>query len=392
MNSFINKAHKKASTMSEEGLRSLVESLFNEYSLLDAMVDSITDGIILLDAKNRVIKVNKSMFLILGLPIFNKKSMLRLNNIKNIFQDDAIRAFVEATILNQKKCEKKEFLVLQNAESKYIELSILPLVKNKKIIGSIIIVSNITERKIAELNAQRLEHLSRLTTLLASISHEVKNPLAAISIHVQLLEKMLIGNKDFFNEKSKKHFNVIKEEIERLNKIVVDFLFTVRPIKFEIASVNINALFNSLIDTFSEEFNSYNIKIILELQESMPLLQGDERFLRQAIMNIMINAKEAMAKKGGQLRIRGHVKDESLILEISDSGDGIPKSLLNKIFEPYFSTKDGGSGLGLTLTYKVITEHGGSITLHSKKDVGTTFKIMLPIVRGNAQLLLSCNK
>lgn len=392
MNSFINKAFKKASVMSEEGLRSLVENLFSEYSLLDSMVDSITDGIILLDAKNTVIKVNKSMFLILGLPMLDKKSMLRLNNIKNIFKDEAIRTFVETTIVNQKKCEKKEFLVLHNAENKYIELSILPLVRNKKIIGSIIIVSNITERKIAEFNAQRLEHLSRLTTLLASISHEVKNPLAAISIHVQLLEKMLIGNKDFFNEKSKKHFSVIKEEIERLNKIVVDFLFTVRPMKFEMTSVNINALFNSLVETFTEEFSSYSIKIALQLQNNMPLLQGDERFLRQAIMNIMINAKEAMSKNGGVLKITGHVEEEHLILEISDEGDGVPKSLVNKIFEPYFSTKDGGTGLGLTLTYKVITEHGGSISVHSNKPVGTTFKITLPIVRGNTQLLLSCNK
>ena len=383
MNNFINKAVKKSFKMNEVQLRSLVQNIFDEYSLLDSMIDSLNDGVIILDANNKVIKVNKALFL-----IFNAKIGENIN-IEEIINDDEVNKFINFTILNQEKCTNKEFFIQGKDENQYISLSILPLVSNKKIHGTIIIISNITEKKINEIKTQRLESLARLTTAAASISHEIKNPLAAISIHVQLAKKNIASNEDVFNEKMKKHFSVIEEEIDRLNKIVVDFLFAVRPIKFEFRMVNINAVITSILDTFQDEFAMYNIQIKKILDESLPLLQGDERFLRQAFINIIVNSKHAMMKDGGVLNISTSREENVVVVLISDSGAGIPHNILNKIFEPYFTTKETGTGLGLTMTYKVIKEHGGDIHVYSDFGKGASFKISLPIMNDKSILLIT---
>lgn len=383
MNNFINRAVKKSSKMNEVQLRSLVQNIFEEYSLLDSMIDSLSDGVVILDGNNKVIKVNKALF-----SIFNAKLSENIN-IEEIIDDDEINNFINYTILNQEKCSGKEFFIQKKDQNQYISLSILPLVSNKKIHGTIIIISNITEKKIDEMRRQRLESLARLTTAAASISHEIKNPLAAISIHVQLAKKNIVANENVFNEKMKKHFSVIEEEIDRLNKIVVDFLFAVRPIKFQFRMLNINTIITSIVDTFQDEFEKYNIQIKKALDESLPPLQGDERFLRQAIINIIVNSKHAMLKDGGVLSISTSKEENMVVVLISDSGDGIPHEILNKIFEPYFTTKDSGTGLGLTMTYKVIKEHGGDIHVYSDLGNGASFKISLPIVNDKSILLIT---
>ena len=383
MNNFINKAVKKSSKMNEVQLRNLVQSIFDEYSLLDSMIDSLNDGVVILDANNKVIKVNRALFLIFSVQVSE------CSNIEEIIDDNEINNFINFTILNQEKCSGKEFFIQKKDENQYISLSILPLVSHKKIRGTIIIISNITEKKVNEIKTQRLESLARLTTAAASISHEIKNPLAAISIHVQLAKKAIVSNENIFNEKMKKHFSVIEEEIDRLNKIVVDFLFAVRPIKFEFRLLNINTIISSIVETFEDEFASCMIQIKTELDETIPLLRGDERFLRQAFINIIVNSKHAMVETGGLLYISTNKEENAVAVLISDNGCGIPHNIVNKIFEPYFTTKDCGTGLGLTMTYKVIKEHGGDIHVYSDLGKGTSFKVLLPIMNDKNILLIA---
>ena len=167
MNSFIYKAIKKTNKMNEEGLRSLVMCLFNEYSLLEAVLDSITDGVAILDEHNKIVSINKNLSIILG------SSVEKESSIEDIF-DEEVKHFVQAVIQSEEKCKDKEFNIQIRGERKYVSLSILPLVKHKKIIGTIIIISDITERKMAEIKTQRLESLARLANVAASISRNKK--------------------------------------------------------------------------------------------------------------------------------------------------------------------------------------------------------------------------
>lgn len=383
MREFMRKAIKKSQRMNEVQLKNFVKLITDEYSILDAVMDSLSDGVIAVNAENKIVKYNRAAERILESNLCDSQE----ENIWEYINEKKIADFISSVIQNERGETTAEFNLLNEDKSKFIDVSVLPLVKEKKINGTIILVADVTEKRNEEIKTHRLESLARLTNVAATVAHEIKNPLAAISIHLQLLKKNFTACNLAINQKAQKHISIIEEEIERLNKIIVDFLFAVRPLKFEFALVDINALLNNLHETFLCEFNNYGISLSLDLQKDLPLIRGDERFLRQAFMNVITNARAAMPN-GGFLDITTRLNQDMVSASISDSGQGISTENLNKIFEPYFTTKNDGTGLGLTMTYKVIKEHGGDIHVYSDYGMGTTFKFLLPIARYGSMLML----
>lgn len=382
MREFMRKAIKKSETMNESQLKNFVKLIADEYALLDSTMDSLQGGVIVVNKNNKIIRSNRTAARIL-------ESHLSDSQEKNVWEyvnEIPVRNFIAAAIQNESGRISKEFNLCTDDKTKYIEVVVLPLVKEKKIKGTVITIYDITEKRKEEIKTRRLESLASLTNVAAAVAHEIKNPLAAISIHLQLLKKMPAEKTSC--EKAKKHIFVIEEEIERLNKIVVDFLFAVRPLKFEFAPVDVNSVLKNLCETFFDEFEGKGITMSLNLAENLPKIQGDERFLRQVFMNILTNAGAAMPS-GGFLDITTNAKTDFITVMVSDSGQGILPENLNKIFEPYFTTKHDGTGLGLTIAYKIIKEHGGDISVYSDFGMGTSFRFMLPIVRRGFNLLLS---
>ena len=383
MREFMRKAIKKTETMNESQLKNFVKLIADEYALLDSTMDSLQGGVIVVNKNNKIIRSNRTAARIL-------ESHLSDSQEKNVWEyvnEIPVRNFIAAAIQNESGRISKEFNLCTDDKTKYIEVVVLPLVKEKKIKGTVITIYDITEKRKEEIKTRRLESLASLTNVAAAVAHEIKNPLAAISIHLQLLKKITVNNAPA-EEKTKKHIFVIEEEIERLNKIVVDFLFAVRPLKFEFAPVDVNSVLKNLCETFFDEFDGKGITMSLNLAENLPKIQGDERFLRQVFMNILTNAGAAMPS-GGFLDIATNAKTDFITVTVSDSGQGILPENLNKIFEPYFTTKHDGTGLGLTIAYKIIKEHGGDISVYSDFGMGTSFRFMLPIVRRGFNLLLS---
>ncbi len=383
MREFMRKAIKKSETMNESQLKNFVKLIADEYALLDSTMDSLQGGVIVVNKNNKIIRSNRTAARIL-------ESHLSDSQEKNVWEyvnEIPVRNFIAAAIQNESGRISKEFNLCTDDQTKYIEVVVLPLVKEKKIKGTVITIYDITEKRKEEIKTRRLESLASLTNVAAAVAHEIKNPLAAISIHLQLLKKITVNNAPA-EEKTKKHIFVIEEEIERLNKIVVDFLFAVRPLKFEFAPVDVNSVLKNLCETFFDEFDGKGITMSLNLAENLPKIQGDERFLRQVFMNILTNAGAAMPS-GGFLDIATNAKTDFITVTVSDSGQGILPENLNKIFEPYFTTKHDGTGLGLTIAYKIIKEHGGDISVYSDFGMGTSFRFMLPIVRRGFNLLLS---
>ena len=387
MREFIRRALRKLPRMNDSQLRSFIQLIADDYALFDAMMDSLTSGVIILDSNHTIVKTNRAASRILGIPLSeNPERPLWLS-----ISDAKLADFIHTMIKNEEARTAEEFIIVADESNQYIELSVLPLVKEKKVRGTIITVEDITQRKCEEINNRRLENLASLTNLAAAVAHEIKNPLAAISIHVQLLRKNFKACNLEINEKAQKHLDVVQEEIERLNKIVVDFLFAVRPLQCEFAPVKVNDLIRNLLMTFQEAFSAAGILLDAQLDNELPVIQADERFLRQALMNILTNAKAAMTPAGGELSLITRFDEENVYISISDTGKGIPPDVLHKIFEPYFTTKPEGSGLGLTMTYKVIKEHGGDIQVHSEVGKGTRFTLILPVIRSEKRLLLEAH-
>ena len=282
MREFMSRALRKLPRMSDSQLRSFIQLIADDYVLFDAMMDSLTSGVIILDSNHGIIKTNRAASRILGIPLSESAERPLWLSIS----DTKLADFIHTVIKNEEAKTAEEFVIVADEGNRYIELSVLPLVKEKKVRGTIITIEDITERKREEIDKRRLENLASLTNLAAAVAHEIKNPLAAISIHVQLLRKNFKACNLEISEKAQKHLNVVEEEIERLNKIVVDFLFAVRPLQCEFAPVSVNDLIRNLLITFQEEFAAAEITFLPQLDDTVPVIQADERFLRQALMNI----------------------------------------------------------------------------------------------------------
>jgi signal transduction histidine kinase len=183
-----------------------------------------------------------------------------------------------------------------------------------------------------------------------------------------------------------KYLGVVNEEIDRLNRIVVDFLFAVRPMNMDFREGNINVLIEELTEFVRYELEDANIKCVLDLEKDLPRTGFDERYMKQALLNLIKNAQAAM-DRGGTLTIKTEYRDGQIDILVVDTGIGIPDANLSKIFEPYFTTKETGSGLGLTLVFKIVREHRGEITVKSREGKGTRFKITLPIPQKERRLI-----
>ena len=382
MREFIRRALQKTSRMNGEQIQSLLTMITEEYEMLDAVLDSLGTGLLICDAYHVVVQNNKAATRILPMDYHDYQE----RPVWACIHDPEISAFVEETIEKKETVTAREFPLNDEHTPKILSLSVMPLVKSKQVRGTIIMIDDITDKKKEELKNRRLESLASLTNLAANVAHEIKNPLGSISIHVQLVRKAVERLTGADTCSICKYLDVVDEEMERLNKIVVDFLFAVRPISFEFTALNINELIQDLAQFLAGEFEQAGISIDLDLAKDIPQIQGDERFLRQMLINLLKNAKAAM-EGGGIARLATRFDDETIRITVEDTGTGIPDEVLNKIFEPYFTTKIDGTGLGLTMVYKVVKGHGGDITVQSRPSLGTRFTIQLPIYRRAQKML-----
>ncbi|MDR1506421.1 MAG: PAS domain S-box protein [Treponema sp.] len=401
MRQFTTRAVQKLTKLPPEQIADLFTSMAGEIGRLESVLDSLNEGILVCDSDHNLILANKFAERFFTMSSFEPGT----SPVWEVIRDEKISAFLEKTIRSGDRITDREFDVDSKGIQRLLAVSVSPLVKNYHVTGSLIQAGDITEKRSREARMRRMENLASLTTLAAGVAHEIKNPLGSISIHMQLLQKAMRKNEDMYyrahpEEKNMdgdigpkgylklfdKYTNVINEEIERLNHIVVDFLFAVRPMNLELREGDINAFVREVMEFVGFELENANVDIQLDLEEKLPQLDFDSRVLKQAMLNLIQNAIAAMPG-GGVLTVKTAVADGEVTVSISDTGCGISEENLSKIFEPYFTTKDNGSGLGLTLVFKIAREHQGEITVKSKEGSGSCFTIALPIPQKERRLL-----
>ena len=381
MRKFIEKALLKWEKLDRERIRSLFADIAADNELLEMVLHSMTDGVLVTDRDNNILLFNKAserMIPFVSNDIIEKK-------IWNVIDDAELINFFKEKLENQEMAKDKNF-VLGSGVAKTISISIMPLVKEGKIQGNLIHIEDVTEKKINQARLRRAESLAALTTLAAGVAHEIKNPLGSISIHLQLTQKEMQKKQTIKTKSIKQYLDVINEEVERLNRIVVDFLFAVRPMDMKLEEGSLNQLIKELLDFLKFELEQAHISIETNLARNLPKILMDEKYMKQALLNLIKNSLSAMPD-GGVLRIETSSKGSEVILKVIDNGCGIPEVIMDKIFEPYFTTKEFGSGLGLTLVYKIIKEHMGDVALTSKQGEGTTFILTFSIPQKEKRLL-----
>jgi two-component system sensor histidine kinase HydH len=232
---------------------------------------------------------------------------------------------------------------------------------------------------------ERLRQLARMGNLAAGLAHEIRNPLSTLKLNLQLLEEELASLPGEAGKRSTIRLATLKKEADRLRQTLDDFLKFAGRIELRPEAVSLNSVVEELVDFLLPQANAGGVRVHTALAAEDPKCRLDVNLFKQALLNLLLNALQAMPKEAEngerprELMVRTLKTAEHAILYVSDTGLGILPENMPRIFEGYFTTKRGGTGLGLPTTRRIIEEHGGHITVESEAGKGTTFRVELPL-------------
>ena len=408
MRGYVKKITQKIDKFSKEQLSSLLEDMVTEVENYDSILESLSAGIIIVDKDYKLIQNNRIAETRLNFTQHLDETSGGSVPLWEIIEDSDIAAFIKNCAQKGTTNSAEDFSVVsENGTVRFLNIQINPLVKKCDLCGRVILIRDVTDKKNQDVLVHRMENMANLTNLAAGMAHDIKNPLGAISIHIQLVQKALekarannnvLPAKKFVEE----HIDVVNEEIEHLNRLVMDFLFAVRPVNATLQLKDPAILIKNIAEFFKAEFNRFNVGVEV-IANSTQRIMIDEKLLREVIMNLSQNALSAIKSKFAECNIERKTEDNSAfkglfkiecgtdgikyVIKISDNGIGMSPQTVSRIFEPYFTTKANGTGLGMTMVYKIVKEFSGEIQVESQEGRGTVFTLTFPLPQDNTKLL-----
>jgi len=339
------------------------------------VVESMTNGLISVDHSGIITTINQTAARILGI----ERSFAERKHISEILRNN--ECSIQELLLSSEPVIEKEITCQNN--NRYVPLSIsISQLKDEggSIIGAVIILRDLREIKELQERIQRDERLASLGRLAAGVAHEIRNPLSSIRGFAQYFQGKFSPQTN-----DKKYAMAMVDEIDRLNRVIEALLDFARPVESKLLPDSIEDVLNHTIQLISADANMKGITIVRNFQNDIPDVMMDKDQMIQAILNILLNAIDAM-NDGGKIIISVSKKMDNIEITISDNGSGIPQENLSKIFDPFYTTKKSGTGLGLSIVHRIIEEnHRGEIHVDSKVGEGTTFKIHLPLMKEGLQ-------
>ena len=405
MRGYVKRVQQKAEKLSKEQVLALLEDIVDENESLYSVLESLSTGLLIINDDFQLVRYNQIAESWLPFSERLEDILGSENPIWEYIEDEDIAAFLQRCLEKNVTNSSDDFSTVTSGGSvRFLTVTIAPLINEGELNGKMILVRDITEKKNQDILLHRMENLANLTNLAAGMAHEIKNPLGAISIHIQLIQKALEKareNNDILPGKKfvEDHIDVVNEEIDHLNKLVMDFLLAVRPVKAQLELKEPDKLIDGLVSFFKPEFNREGIEVIYKPSESGKRILLDEKLFRDVVMNISQNSLAALKSKyngdaeaGAKFCISNSIRENKFIITIADNGCGMSEESLSKIFEPYYTTKANGTGLGMTMVYKIVKEFSGEIIVDSKEGEGTAFTITFPIPQKDTKLLSSDNR
>lgn len=236
-------------------------------------------------------------------------------------------------------------------------------------------ITKLRERQVLEKKIKEMEHIYQIGQLSSAIAHEIKNPLNFLNLAInEIKDELKEGN---FTNNTIELLSSVESEIERINNMVINFLEYGRPLKLDLSYINLKELFLDFDKLIKTKAEGQNIDVIYNIDENINFI-GDREKLTGCFLNLFINSIESI-KNNGIIQIDAKVENNVITISFKDNGQGVPENMHDRIFEPYFSSKDTGLGLGLAFTKKILVEHGGDIWLNKEYKNGAEFIITLPV-------------
>ncbi len=344
--------------------RSLFSTIFNE----------VEEDIILLDLEGQILDMNRNAYERKGKTKdeYLHTGCWELEGLQFCCENADASCPFKDSVLKGKKAESVHTFVDEDGRMRYFRVYTYPVFDaDKKLTNILEIRRDITHRTNIELRLQQSEKMAAIGELSTYIAHEIRNPLFAIGGFAN----SLLRSKNLA-ETDREKVSIILEESKRLDKILKSTLNFAKPTDAKEGKIDLNKIVQESMDLLSFGFETKNIHPHADLAPNIAYVKGDPDLLKQCLINLVKNASEAM-DSGGDLYVRTRMGQVHVLLEIQDTGCGIPPEIRNKVFNPFFSTKEKGAGLGLAMTKKIIEEMGGAVELNSQTGVGTTISLLL---------------
>lgn len=385
---FAGKFLEKLDKIPHEEIESFLSRLQNEKSFFESVLNHLLEGVVVTDPEGRILFANQAVRRMLGWG--GQKRIIGgsfLEQIKDHRLHDALMQY------DSSRDEIQNFeMSLFDPDERIYQITLIPIREESgRTVSIVTLFQNMTERRRTEERRIQAERLSSLSTLTAGVAHEIKNPLNNLNIHAHLLRRVLAGSPEELRpetmERAGQSADILVEEVERLSRIVDEFLQAARPTKPQFELRNVNDVLRKLAYMMESEVAERRIQVEMELDSDIQPSRIDEIQLSLAFRNLIKNALEAAEPGEGRIWVRSKLMKEHILISFRDNGRGIPQEQLQKIFEPYVTTKFYGTGLGLMVVYRIISEHKGQVAVQSEEGKWTEIRIELPLPPAPTRLL-----
>lgn len=374
--SSLDKVLGRLDQLDQANLQNLVQRLARERALLEAVFNTLQEGILVIDADGNIDYANESALKLIGLKDgATGASLWRL--VPGL--RDSLAGGAESSGSDRTAPVATREFELTYPQPRVVRLYRVPFHEGANgQARSAIILTDITSEKQSTEERIENERVSSILLLAAGVAHELGNPLNSLTIHLQLIDRRLRklrGSKE--TDAIVESIKVCQDEVTRLDGIIKNFLEAIRPQPPDLADTNLIEVLEDVLRFQARELEDRRIEVDGDLPGTAPVISADRDQLKQVFFNLIKNAMEAM-EPGGRLRVRVRTDDDSVFVAFADTGSGIKVEDMAKLFSPYHTTKPSGHGLGLTIVERIMRDHGGHVGIESKEGVGTVVTLQFP--------------